>query len=237
MNLLKSTFVFSLFISLLQIANAQTNNSSSPKDARVDVTMLDFKSVPVPHEIMIFKSKNFQKEYQGLSDSMGRFSLRLPAGDVYQYYTLNTTDSTLYKELDIPALKENFSYKAPFVITFYLDAPKNFILEGLNFDNGKYSFQPTAYPVMDELVEYMKRKEDDRIEIGGHTDNVGNAKSNLKLSEDRANAVKDYLVAHGIDSSRIVTKGYGSTVPLDKKTMNTVEGRAENRRTEVTILE
>ena len=182
-------------------------------------------------------TKNYQKEYQGLSDSMGRFSLRLPAGDVYQYYTLNTIDSTLYKELEIPALKENFSYKAPFVITYYLDAPKNFILEGLNFDNGKYSFQPTAYPVMDDLVEYMKRKEDDRIEIGGHTDNVGNAKSNLKLSEDRANAVKDYLVAHGIDTSRIITKGYGSTVPLDKKTMSTVEGRAENRRTEVTILE
>ena len=66
---------------------------------------------------------------------MGRFSLRLPAGDIYQYYTLNTTDSTLYKELEIPALKENFSYKAPFVITYFLDAPKNFVLEGLNFEN------------------------------------------------------------------------------------------------------
>ena len=225
------SFLFVFFLSV----NAQSSNGSSQKDAKVEVTMLDFKSVPVAHEIMIFKSKNYQKEYQGLSDDMGKFSLRLPAGDVYQYYTLNTTDSTLYKELEIPALKENFSYKAPFVITFYLDAPKNFILEGLNFDNGKYSFQPSAYPVMDDLVEYMKRKEDDRIEIGGHTDNVGNAKSNLKLSEDRANAVKEYLVAHGIDASRLVTKGYGSTKPIESN--NTEAGRAENRRTEVTILE
>jgi outer membrane protein OmpA-like peptidoglycan-associated protein len=231
----KVTLFFSFLFLIFLSVTAQTSNSNSPKDAKVEVTMLDFKSVPVPHEIMIFKSKNFQKEYQGLSDSLGRFSLRLPAGDVYQYYTLNTTDSTLYKELEIPALKENFSYKAPFVITFYLDAPKNFILEGLNFDNGKYSFQPSAYPVMDDLVEYMKRKEDDRIEIGGHTDNVGNAKSNLKLSEDRANAVKEYLVAHGIDSSRLLTKGYGSSKPIESN--NTPAGRAENRRTEVTILE
>jgi outer membrane protein OmpA-like peptidoglycan-associated protein len=224
--------LFSLFF--LSV-NAQTSNSNSQKDARVDVTMLDFKSAPVPHEIMIFKSKNYQKEYQGLSDDMGKFSLRLLAGDIYQYYTLNTTDSTLYKELEIPALKENFSYKAPFVITFYLDAPKNFILEGLNFDNGKYSFQQSAYPVMDDLLEYLKRKDDDRIEIGGHTDNVGNAKSNLKLSEDRANAVRDYLVGHGIDPSRIVIKGYGSTKPIESN--NTEAGRAENRRTEVSILE
>ena len=235
MKLEKFAIVFGFFSLSLLSVNAQTSNSNSSKDAKVEVTMLDFKSVPVNHEIMIFKSKNYQKEYQGLSDSMGRFSLRLPAGDIYQYYTLNTTDSTLYKELEIPALKENFSYKAPFIITFYLDAPKNFILEGLNFDNGKYSFQSSAYPVMDDLVEYMKRKEDDRIEIGGHTDNVGNAKSNLKLSEDRANAVKEYLVAHGIDSSRIVTKGYGSTKPIESN--NTAAGKAENRRTEVTILE
>lgn len=231
----KFALAFSFLLIFSLSVNAQSSNGNSQKDAKVEVTMLDFKSVPVAHEIMIFKSKNYQKEYQGLSDDMGKFSLRLPAGDVYQYYTLNTTDSTLYKELEIPALKENFSYKAPFVITFYLDAPKNFILEGLNFDNGKYSFQPSAYPVMDDLVEYMKRKEDDRIEIGGHTDNVGNAKSNLKLSEDRANAVKEYLVAHGIDASRLVTKGYGSTKPIESN--NTEAGRAENRRTEVTILE
>ena len=237
MKSVKFSIVICFFLNLFSITQAQTSNGNSPKDAKVEVTMLDFKSVPVAHEIMIFKGKNFHKEYQGLSDSMGKFTLRLPAGDVYQYYTLNTLDSTQYKELDIPALKENFSYKAPFILSYYLEPPKNFILEGLNFDNGKYSFQESAYPVMDDLLEYMKRKEDDRIEIGGHTDNVGNAKSNLKLSEDRANAVRDYLVGHGVDSSRIVTKGYGSTMPLDKKTMNTTAGRAENRRTEVTILE
>ena len=127
------------------------------------------------------------------------------------------------------------SNKAPFILSYYLEPPKNFILEGLNFDNGKFTFQESAYPVLDNLVEYMKRKDDDRIEIGGHTDNVGNAKSNLKLSEERANAVREYLITNGIYSARLIIKGYGSTKPLESN--STVAGRAENRRTEVTILE
>ncbi|MFN8247139.1 MAG: OmpA family protein [Ferruginibacter sp.] len=81
----------------------------------------------------------------------------------------------------------------------------------------------------------MTRKEDVKIEVGGHADNVGKPAANLKLSMERANAVKDYLIAKGIKEKGSLPKGYGQTEPIaDNKTE---EGRATNRRTEVKILD
>ena len=88
---------------------------------------------------------------------------------------------------------------------------------------------------MDDLVDYMNRKDDQEIEIGGHTDNVGSAASNLKLSMDRANTVRAYLLTKGISPDRVTAQGYGATVPIAENT--TAEGRALNRRTEVTIIQ
>ena len=73
------------------------------------------------------------------------------------------------------------------------------------------------------------------IEIAGHTDNIGNKAKNLKLSKDRANSVRTYLIKKGgIEAKRIIAEGYGDTKP--RVTNKTAEGRAENRRTEALIL-
>jgi len=210
-------------------------DASIPKDAQVDVTVTDFQDVPLPHEIMVFRSKNYDKEYSGLTNDSGKFSIRLPAGDKYELFILGFKGSVSYDILDLPAPKGKAYYKEPQKITFQFTPPKNFVLENCNFENGKATLEESAYPVIDELVAYMKRKDDDRIELGGHTDDVGDDQSNMKLSLARANSVKDYLVSKGIDASRIVTVGYGETDPINKA--KTKEARAENRRTEVTILE
>jgi outer membrane protein OmpA-like peptidoglycan-associated protein len=112
---------------------------------------------------------------------------------------------------------------------------KSFVLTDCNFETGKADLKPESYTVLDELVAYMQRKDDERIELGGHTDNVGSAASNLVLSTARANTVRAYLLTKGIDPSRVTAKGYGMTVPVASN--NTAEGRAQNRRTEVKILE
>jgi outer membrane protein OmpA-like peptidoglycan-associated protein len=210
-------------------------DASIPKDAQVDVTITDFKDVPLPHEIMMFRSKKYDKEYSALTDDKGNFSTRLPAGDVYNIFILGFKDSASIDSLVIPALQGKQYYKNPFVVTYQFQPSKSFVLENCNFENGKATLEESAYPVIDELVAYMKRKDDDRIELGGHTDDVGDDQSNMKLSLARANSVKDYLVSKGIDASRIVTVGYGETDPINKA--KTKEARAENRRTEVTILE
>jgi len=73
------------------------------------------------------------------------------------------------------------------------------------------------------------------IEVGGHTDNVGDDNSNMKLSHERAKSVRDYMVTAGIPSARIQSKGYGELNPV--ATNDTDEGRKTNRRTEFIIIE
>ena len=73
-----------------------------------------------------------------------------------------------------------------------------------------------------------------RIELGGHTDNVGSEASNQKLSEQRAKAVYDYLVQHGVPAERLTYKGYGQSQPVADN--STPEGRRQNRRTVFTII-
>jgi outer membrane protein OmpA-like peptidoglycan-associated protein len=73
-----------------------------------------------------------------------------------------------------------------------------------------------------------------KVEISGHTDNLGNATENIKLSTNRAKAVVDYLVNKGIAANRLTYKGFGSTKPIADN--GTEKGRAKNRRTEFTVV-
>lgn len=214
---------------------AQVQDASIPKDAPVDVLMTDFKKNILPHEIVVFRSNNNGREYQGITDLNGRFSTRLPAGDKYEIFILGFKDSTSYIVLDIPPVSGRAYYKDPFKVDIQFMPSKSFVLEDCNFETGKADLEEDSYKVIDELVAYLKRKEDVRIELGGHTDNVGTPKNNQVLSEARANTVRDYLISKGIDPERVTAKGYGLTKPVESN--KTEEGRALNRRTEVTILD
>lgn len=215
--------------------NGTVQNAAIPKDAPVNVMMTDFKNIPLNNEIVVFKSTLSTKEYQGLTDSVGKFSIRLPSGDKYEVFVLGFKDSASYDILDIPALKGNAYYKNPFVLDIQYMPAKNFVLEDCNFETGKANLEESSYAVLDELVAYLIRKDDERVEVGGHTDNVGTAANNLKLSTERANTVRAYLLTKGIDPSRVTAKGYGMSMPVASNA--TAEGKAQNRRTEVKILE
>ena len=221
------------FAAISQTGTVQ--NAAIPKDAPVNVTMTDFKGNVLNNEIVVFKSKVNTKEYQGLTDDKGKFSIRLPSGDSYEIFVLGFKDSTSKDVLEIPALKGNAYYKDPFAVDIQHLPAKSFVLEDCNFETGKSTLLPESFAVIDELVAYLNRKDDEKIELGGHTDNVGSAASNLKLSQDRANAVMAYLVSKGIDPARLTAKGYGMTKPIANN--KTADGRAQNRRTEVKILE
>ena len=85
------------------------------------------------------------------------------------------------------------------------------------------------------MVRLLKENETVRIEVSGHTDNVGSAALNRKLSRERAFTVKNYLESQGIEPSRIEYEGYGFDRPIESN--NTAEGRAANRRVEIEVLE
>lgn len=107
-------------------------------------------------------------------------------------------------------------------------------LEDLAFGSGQADLRPDAEAHMGKLVQFVQSKPDKRIRIEGHTDSSGGAAINQALSLRRAQAVRDALVAKGVDASRIEVAGVGSAQPVAPN--STAEGRARNRRVEV-ILE
>ena len=108
------------------------------------------------------------------------------------------------------------------------------ILQNIYFESGKSVIKPESYTSLANVVRLLENNPTIRVEISGHTDNVGSMKSNLKLSTERAKAVVDYLVANGIEASRLEYKGYAFQFSLFPN--NTKEGRAKNRRVEFKIL-
>ncbi len=107
-------------------------------------------------------------------------------------------------------------------------------LNNLIFAQGKSTIDPKSYAELDEVVQMMKENTKMEIQLEGHTDNIGSAKANLALSEQRVEAVKKYLVAKGIAKDRVKTKAYGGSQPLANEM--TSEARIMNRRVEMRIL-
>jgi len=109
------------------------------------------------------------------------------------------------------------------------------VLEGVNFDFNKDSLMPGASRILDGVVSELQTRPLIRVEIRGHTDGRGSAAYNLALSDRRAERVRQYLVQHGIDASRLTAHGYGKTQPIASN--ETDEGRARNRRVELKIVQ
>jgi outer membrane protein OmpA-like peptidoglycan-associated protein len=104
----------------------------------------------------------------------------------------------------------------------------------LNFEYNKAVIKTESYNSLNELGNVLIQKPEWKLILSGYTDNKGSDSYNLKLSQDRANAVKEYLIAQGINENRISAKGYGSSNPIAPN--DTDENRAKNRRVEFKIL-
>lgn len=163
----------------------------------------------------------------------GEFLVCVPVG---RDYALNATgDGYLF-------FSENYSVRSGTPEKPYtLDVPLQPLSSGsvvalrnIFFNSGSAELLATSNLELDKLLRLMKGSPTLRIEVGGHTDNVGADADNQKLSDARSAAVAKYLTSYGIDASRVTSKGYGETRPVAAN--DTEEGRAQNRRTEITVL-
>jgi OmpA-OmpF porin, OOP family len=140
---------------------------------------------------------------------------------------LNTTDSVY----------ADSNEKTPFVKDIYMvpiEVGATVRLQNIYFDFDKTTLKRESFVELNKVVDFLKTNKTVEIEISGHTDNKGSDEYNATLSQGRSQAVVDYLISQGIDTSRLTAHGYGESKPVD--TNDTDAGRAVNRRVEFTVL-
>jgi outer membrane protein OmpA-like peptidoglycan-associated protein/tetratricopeptide (TPR) repeat protein len=197
--------------------------------------VLDVKTkVPLEAAVEIIDLQKNQPVYQDYSDPVqGNFLATLTAG---KNYGLNISKSGYL------FYSENFSLighetKNPFIISVLLqpiEIGNKVVLNNIFFDTNKFDLKPESIAELQKLVEFLTVNPTVHIEISGHTDNVGNDQLNQTLSENRAKAVYEYLIASQVNVARLVYKGYGKTQPIAPNTSE--DGRKKNRRTEFMII-
>ena len=109
---------------------------------------------------------------------------------------------------------------------------KTLILEGVNFETGKATLTPESETILNGVAESLVANDSIKVQVSGHTDNTGSAAVNARLSKQRAEAVRQFLISHGVAEDRLTAKGYGPSKPIASN--KTAEGRAQNRRVELT---
>ncbi len=163
----------------------------------------------------------------------GRYLVTLPAGknygisvkaEGYLFYSENVdlTERSRYEEVENDVQLDK------------IEVGKSIVLRNIFFDTGEASLRDESRSELDQLYDILNNNPGIRVEISGHTDNVGAAQFNKRLSENRARSVVNYLVEKGIDEERLEYAGYGFDKPIASN--DTEEGRQKNRRTEFKII-
>ena len=195
------------------------------------------KGLPSGIELIDLASQTVMSKIQ--TDETGNYLITLPVGKDYAF-NVNRKGYLFYSENF--SLKEKESDTGTDIPSEYIidiamrpiEPNSRIVLRNIFFDFNQYDLKPESSVELDKVVQLMKDNPTLRIQIDGHTDNVGKPADNLKLSENRAKEVILYLTQKGIQADRLSYKGFGATQPVADNT--TEENRAKNRRTELKVV-
>ena len=163
----------------------------------------------------------------------GNYKIVVPKGNAYNFQAQVDGYLALTKSIDLTKTNQYTELQEDLYLV-PLTAGQKIPLNNIFFVRSQAQLQPQSYHELDRLVAILKQHPTLKIELGGHTDNLGQSSLNLDLSLRRVDAVKEYLVTRGIDPRRLATKGYGDTQPVARNDREL--DRRRNRRVEFTIL-
>lgn len=196
----------------------QDKKTQAPLEAAVEIIDLQ-KNVPV------------YQDYS--SEEAGKFLATLPTGKNYGL-NISREGYLFYSDnFSLIGLKDKKAFNL-IVLLSPIEIGNKVILKNIFFDTNKFDLKPESKAELQKLVDFLEVNPTVKIEISGFTDNVGNHDANQTLSENRANAVYQYLIAAKVKVERLVYKGYGEGQPIAPNTND--ENRALNRRTEFMII-
>jgi outer membrane protein OmpA-like peptidoglycan-associated protein len=209
-------------------------NMQPKKTTYIKAVVKDAKSKQLLNAYYSIIDLDTKKEVYKGNTSNGKFfvSIELNKNDALQIQK----EGYLFYSQNIN-LKETTTETKPYEIEVLLEpiaANSKITLNNVFFDFDKNELKQESFVELDKLADLLKKNPTVKIEISGHTDNKGDKKYNLTLSQKRAESVVNYLVQKGIAAARLVAKGYGDTMPIAPN--DTEENKAKNRRTEVKVL-
>jgi outer membrane protein OmpA-like peptidoglycan-associated protein len=216
---------------LLTIGNTYSQDITPAEDeAIVKVTVSSIDGKPRKKDEITFISAKSGKTFKTITNTDGKSMILLKKADKYDVYYNNLNEKEKVQQFEIPQSEGKYTLN----LSLKYDPPRTITLKNVFFDTGKASLRSESYAALNDLFDALKMKPEMIVEIAGHTDNVGSKSANQQLSEQRAVSVKKYLTQKGIDSKRIIAKGYGDTEAVADNDSN--DGRQQNRRTEVRIV-
>jgi outer membrane protein OmpA-like peptidoglycan-associated protein len=193
---------------------------------------------PVETEIVYIDLKTGQKAgFANSSPVDGNYQIILPGEKNYAFYTRHPDYYPISENLDLSNLNEYQQINKDLLMVKIktISVGQRIRLNNIFFETNKSELKSESFEELDRLINLLNSKPSLKIQISGHTDNIGTEAHNLSLSEERAKAVVVYLTGKGIDASRLNSKGYGFSDPVASN--DTEEGRAQNRRVEFKVLE
>jgi cytochrome c oxidase subunit 2 len=212
------------------------NKPTDPTDPESDLLWEDFNYELACAELCGASHFSMRRTVRIVSE--GEYEAWLANQQSYYMNSIRNSDEDPYADrlfdVEIRDRKVEFNTNVESALNNEDIEAKTIPLTYVKFETGSAVLTPLSKYELDNLVEAMKKYPDVVIEVAGHTDNTGNPESNLLLSQNRADAVKDYVTQNGVEESRLRSLGYGQTQPVD--TNDTESGRAKNRRTEVKII-
>ena len=201
--------------------------------AKIQVSCFSKDGKKLMGEEISFHSEKSGKVTLGITDENGQFNCQLKGPDQYLIKVKSLTGLTDYTRFILPTLAANHQY-GTYEISVEIEPGYEFTLDNVYFETASAKLKEKSFAELDELVEFMQRKQTAVIEIQGHTDSEGSEEDNQVLSENRASSVRTYLLNKGIAPERVKSKGFGESQPIADN--STEQGRALNRRTTVLVL-
>ena len=197
---------------------------------KTKITLKNEFGVPYPNAIIILSSSD--TNYIVNIDNNGEGIIDLVQGTEFTVTSYISEEKFEFDEIVFIEKNKNIN-QVNIDLQFDLYS-KIFEIKNLNFESGKFNIQKQYFKDLENLVILLREQINIKIEIAGHTDSIGDNKTNIILSNNRAKSIKSYLVKNGIIESRIKCVGYGEKQPITNN--STKEGREKNRRIEIRIL-